>query len=355
MQQIENKEKDFRGQKFFVGIDVHKKQWNVSIRNNNMLLKTFSMNPEPKELERYLTRNYPKGEYRSVYEAGYCGFWIHEELEKLGIKNKVVNPADVPTRGKEKVTKTDAVDSRKLARELENATIEGIYVPTKYHQELRSLCRLRSRLSSHQTRIKNRIKGHLSFYGKEVPPQSELHHWSNRFIQYIRTIEFEHEMGKEYLEYCIKELEFTRKNIAEITKKIREKLPQELFQLFTSSIPGVGGITTTTIISEIIDMKRFKRIDELASYIGLIPSTYSSGETERSYGIIQRRSTHLRNMLIESAWIAVREDPALLLHFNDLTQRMTKTRAIVSIAKQLLRRIRHVWLKNEEYVYNVIG
>lgn len=60
-------------------------------------------------------------------------------------------------------------------------------------------------------------------------------------------------------------------------------------------------------------------------------------------------------MLIESAWIAVREDPALLLHFNELTKRMTKTRAIISIAKQLLRRIRYVWLKREEYVYGITG
>jgi transposase len=228
MEQVKNKEKNFRGQRIYVGIDVHKKQWNVSIRNNGLLLKTFSMNPSPEELERYLRKNYPEGEYYSVYEAGYCGFWIHEALEKLGIKNKVVNPADVPTRGKEKVTKTDTVDSRKLARELENGAINGIYVPTKYHQELRSLCRLRERLTTHQARLKNRIKGHLSFYGKPIPLQSELYHWSNRFIQYLRTIEFEYGMGKEYLEYCIGELEYTRKNIAEITKKIRKKLPGEL-------------------------------------------------------------------------------------------------------------------------------
>jgi transposase len=110
-----------------------------------------------------------------------------------------------------------------------------------------------------------------------------------------------------------------------------------------------------TIYCEIIDMKRFRRVEELASYVGLIPATFSSGQTEKSYGITQRRSIHLRKMLIESAWTAVREDPALLLHFNELTKRMEKTRAIVSIAKQLLRRIRHVWLENEEYIYGITG
>ena len=34
-------------------------------------------------------------EYHSVYEAGFCGFWIHWELTNLGIHNIVVNPAIV--------------------------------------------------------------------------------------------------------------------------------------------------------------------------------------------------------------------------------------------------------------------
>lgn len=355
MEQRENSKKDFRGQRIYIGIDVHKQQWNVSIRNNHLHLKTFSMNPAPLELQKYLAKNYPQGDYQSVYEAGYCGFWIHEELERLGIKNKVVNPGDVPTRGKEKLTKSDTVDSRKLARELESEAMSGIYVPSKYHQELRSLCRLRYSLSRHQARLKNRIKGHLSFYGKEIPSRSELYHWSNRFIQYLKTVEFDFLMGKEYLSYCLEELEETRKRIAEITKKIRREIPKEIMELLVQSVPGVGTITAATLYSELIDMNRFKRIDELASYIGLIPSTYSSGQTERSYGITIRRNKYLRSMLIESAWIAVREDPALLLHFNELTKRMTKTRAIIPIAKQLLRRIRYVWLKREEYVYGITG
>ena len=34
---------------------------------------------------------------------GFCGFWIHWELHNLGIYNIVVNPADVPTMGGERL------------------------------------------------------------------------------------------------------------------------------------------------------------------------------------------------------------------------------------------------------------
>ena len=40
-----------------------------------------------------------------------------------------INAADVPTSGKERANKNDTVDSRKLARELANGSLEPIYVP----------------------------------------------------------------------------------------------------------------------------------------------------------------------------------------------------------------------------------
>lgn len=60
-------------------------------------------------------------------------------------------------------------------------------------------------------------------------------------------------------------------------------------------------------------------------------------------------------MLIESAWIALRKDPALLMKFTELSKRKEKSRAIVSIAKKLLRRIRHLWLEEEQYICGLIA
>jgi len=136
----------FNGQEFYIRMDIHKKSWKVTIRTNQMVLKTISMNPSPSELGRHMRENYPGGKYYSVYEAGYCGYWISRELSNEGIKNIIVNPADVPTRGKEKTTKTDKIDSRKLSRELESRTLEGIYIPAEIQEEIRSLCLLRYQL-----------------------------------------------------------------------------------------------------------------------------------------------------------------------------------------------------------------
>jgi transposase len=88
---------DFNGQNIYVGIDVHLKSWSVAVLSENSVLKKFRQNPEPEALHKFLVVNYPGVSYHSVYEAGFCGFWIHEKLSRLGINNMVVNPADVPT------------------------------------------------------------------------------------------------------------------------------------------------------------------------------------------------------------------------------------------------------------------
>ena len=139
---------DFRGQHFYIGLDVHKKSWAVNIRNNGLRLKAFSMEPSPEALKKFLQGNYPEGMWHVVYEVGFCGFWICRRLRELGIDCMVVNPADIPTGHKEKDRKTDPVDANKLARELDKGELKCIYIPDEADQHLRSLCRLYQRFVS---------------------------------------------------------------------------------------------------------------------------------------------------------------------------------------------------------------
>ena len=72
-----NQTLDFKGYKLFIAIDVHRRQWTVTIHLRDLELRTFSMNPSPKELYNHVKKVYPNAEYHSAYEAGFCGFWIH--------------------------------------------------------------------------------------------------------------------------------------------------------------------------------------------------------------------------------------------------------------------------------------
>ena len=61
---------DFKGQQIFVGMDVHKKSWSISIFTEGFEHKTFTQPPEVGTLVNYLKRNFPGASYKSVYEAG---------------------------------------------------------------------------------------------------------------------------------------------------------------------------------------------------------------------------------------------------------------------------------------------
>jgi transposase len=175
MRRVQNNELDFKGQNIYVGIDVHLKSWSVTVLSEHSVLKKFHQNPDAVALHKFLAHNYPGADYHSVYEAGFCGFWIHRSLVSLGIHNIVVNPADVPTMSKEKLRKTDAVDCSKLARELRSGSLVGIYVPDESTLEMRSLIRLRSSIVKDSTREKNRIKSLLRYYGIDIPEEFTKH------------------------------------------------------------------------------------------------------------------------------------------------------------------------------------
>ena len=96
---------DFTGQRFYVGIDVHKKSWTVTIRSSNLHIEQFTQPPSSELLVKHLNTKYPGAEYYSAYEAGFCGTGIHEKLTKAGVNNIVINPADLPSTDKEKKNK----------------------------------------------------------------------------------------------------------------------------------------------------------------------------------------------------------------------------------------------------------
>ena len=127
MQTQVTKKIDFTGKNLFIGLDVHKKSWSVTIIFNGMEHRNLCQPPEPQLLVNYLQRMFPGGSYNSAYEAGFCGYGIHRELNSLGIKNIVINAADIPSSQKDQLDKRDPIDSRKIARALEKGLLRPIH------------------------------------------------------------------------------------------------------------------------------------------------------------------------------------------------------------------------------------
>lgn len=351
------KKVDFTGKNIYVGIDVHLRTWDVAIQYQQQHLRSFRQEANTEQLVNTLKRDYPNATILCAYESGFSGFWLQRLLKEAEVNCIVVNAADVPQTDKGRRVKTDRGDARRLAISLEAGQLTGIYIPNKQAEGTKKLVRCRQHLYRDFRRDKARIKHFLHMQGVAIPEEFPKSSWSIAFVNWLKDIEFEYPSTRLTLNYMIDKYEALNQQIKEITKQIYNLMKSEpyaeLSRLLTS-VPGVGKLTSATLIAEIVDVCRFPQFTKLNSFVGLCPGEHSSGDNERNTGIIPRHNQYLRSVLIETAWVAVRKDPALIEKFTELQKRMTKKRAIIIIARKLLNRIYHVWMKKEEYVLGIV-
>ena len=352
MQTQVTKKIDFSGKDLFIGLDVHKKSWSVTILVEGMEHRTFTQPPDPRALYNYLQRMFPGGNYYSAYEAGFCGYRIHRELNDLGIKNIVINAADIPTSQKDKLQKRDPIDSRKIARALEKGMLRAIHIFDRDMEELRSLNRTRFYLMRDLRRSKNRIKSFLQYYGESIPPEFDNNQWTLKFLSWLKQVKMQTMSGQDAFSNLIRSYEYHREQLLTLSRQIRQRIREydnELYSLL-KSISGIGPLTSSALITELGDINRFPHIDHLSSFVGLIPRVRESGETIHTGGITFRCNSFLRTMLIEASWQAIRMDPALMQYYHHHLINNKGHKVIIKVARKLLNRIRYVMKNRMPYV-----
>jgi transposase len=350
------KQLNFEGKTIYCGLDVHKTNWKVNARMNNIEIGAFSQNPDTDLLKKHFENNYPGAELKVVYEAGFCGFGIQRSLTGIGVSCIVVNAADVPASDKDRKRKDDKRDARKLSVELAKGDLKAIYVPDKQMEHARSLVRQRHRLVQDQTRCANRIKHLLMNHGIRTGEKSER--WSLTFIKKLQQLEYGSEALKMSLQFAIEQYLQIRRIQKEVTLAIRNLSKQEPFasvQKILQSIDGIGLINGMVIQTEIIDIQRFRKLDSLCDYAGFVPDIYSSNDKMVIKGISPRANEFLRETIIESSWVLIRKDSAMLMKYNEYRSRMNSNKAIIRIGKHLLSRIRYLWKNGEMYKRGIVG
>ena len=348
---------DFTGKRIYVGIDVHLKSWDISVYLDQQHIRSFHQPPDSSKLMTTLQRDYPNAVFQCAYEAGFSGFGLQRQLTGAGINCLVVNAADVPQTDKGRKTKTDRSDSKRIASALQAGLLQGIYIPDLLTESNRRLVRYRGQLLRDLQRSKVRVKSFLYQQNISLPAPYNRNNWSHKFMTWLKELPFEYEMDKHTLIKMIEQVEAQKKEVLLLTQKIHELISSETYKTnaqLLQSIPGIGPLTTATLLVEIADIQRFPTFAQLNSFIGFCPGEHSSGEEERKGSIISRHHNTLRMLLIEAAWMAIKSDPALTLAYSELKKKMTGKRAITRIARKLLNRIYHVWLKKEVYEKGIV-
>jgi len=114
-------------------------------------------------------------------------------------------------------------------------------------------------------------------------------------------------------------------------------------------VPGIGTLTAMEILTELQEISRFGSAQELASYLGLTPPEYSSGDRVRQGRITRCGNKRVRSCSVESSWFLISKDPKMREKYLRIKYRRAAKRAIIAIAiaRNLSGRIRHMLLNHE--------
>jgi transposase len=252
--------------------------------------------------------------------------------------------------------KTDKRDSRKLAQLLEKGMLKRVHVLSEEERMHRELVRTRRQLIEHRTDVMRQIKSKLLFHGIESPWVAG-HRWTAQFVRWLRDLVCNHQVFTISLGFLIDLYEHLTEQLEKITKQVfllsrNEKYARNITLLRT--IPGIGRLIAIEILVELQDMKRFKSAERIASYIGLTPSEYSTGQYTRQGRITRCGNTRVRTVLVEGSWVLIYRDPVMRYKYEKLKIRKGAKRAIIAIARNLIIRIRRMVLNNEPYTVGSI-
>jgi transposase len=284
-----------------VGLDVHARSIRLAAVRADELLEERTLPYDEEAVERVL-RRWP--EVRCCYEAGPTGFGLQRHLVERGIDCLVVAPGLVPQRPGDRV-KTDSRDARKLARLLAGGLLQAIHVPSRELEAARDLVRAREDARLDRMRDRHRLSKFCLRHGRMLPTSS----WTVVRRRWLSEQRFEFAAQQQTFDSYVHTVDLVDARIAQLERAIRETAEQEPCRQLVARLRCLRGIDTLTalaLVAEIGDFHRFKTAEEFMSFIGLVPSERSSGEQRRQGSITKVGNSHVRRLLVESAWHARR-------------------------------------------------
>ena len=327
--------REHEGACYWVGADVHKKSYSIAIRREDGKSETWSNPAKPAVLINQL-RSFGIKIMGVAYEAGPTGFVLARALISAGFAVTVAPPNKIP-RPVTRDSKTDRLDCLKLAKYLQRGLLRPVAIPTEEEEAKRALLRRRDQITDQARRTKQRIKSFLLCHGIEEP--QGLKNWSKASVKSLHALELA--PGLRYtldsflceLEHQLSMKTVVKKQLAGLVEKNRKD--QAAIECMRT-IYGVGEDVATEYRMEVFQPERFHSGEQVASYLGLAPVIYQSGEGKPRGSLKPNGKGRLRSLLVEASWQWISKDPWARSIYNRLRANTgIAQKAIVGVARKL--------------------
>jgi transposase len=236
------------------------------------------------------------------YEAGPGGFALWRLLNTLGVACDIVAPSLVPVRAGDRV-KTDRRDAKKLVALHRGGLLRYVQPPTPETEGPRDLLRCRDDLRCARTAARHRVGKQLLRHGRVF--RDGIKAWTLKHRAWVARQRLDDPLAQLALEQMLIHLDGLDRQLAALDARLEQIAGDPRWAWQVDRLRAFRGISTLTalgLIAEIGDFARFSHPRELASWLGITPSEYSSGDQQHRGHITKAGNRHARRLLIKAAW-----------------------------------------------------
>ena len=289
---------------YYIGMDVHK---------DTVQMAVFEETGDEPIYERRLANDHAllikeavrfsrKGKTEVAYEAGSLGYVIQRTMRDAGIPCYVLPANKVAKKRKDRI-KTDKRDARLIGRELRSKNIRPISVPGEADEAARDLLRCREDVGEDLRRAKQRLLKFLVRHGHIYG--SEKNNWTASHWRWMDGIAYKQEHERVVYEEYRSQIRALEERLGRLSRQVEEVAGSPRYKAAVNKLrafKGIDYVIGLSVVCEIGDFRRFANAKAFMSYLGFVPSEYSSGGKRNQGGITKAGNGHLRKLLIEGAW-----------------------------------------------------
>lgn len=322
---------------YYVGLDVHSRESVFVVQRDDEIVARGAIPTTPAGLAGLRDAHGVPAGTPVALETGTSAFFVARELKRLGLEPQVIDAHEVRRKAHRPLQKSDRRDALELCEGVRRGFYRSVvHVPSPAISALRTTLSRRRHFVRIQVAEVNAVKRLLRGAGREGGRRGSLRtdpHWTRLLASAVVPEELAAHVHHHYAVWRQAAAQVRALDLA-LGEQARE-LRAVVRQLET--VPGVGPIVALTAIAVFADVARFASAKHAASYSGLVPSTFQSGDRDAHGHITKRGSAELRTMLCEAAHHARRPTHPLHPHFARVCSHRGYKTAVVAVAHRLCR------------------
>jgi transposase len=288
-----------------VGLDVHKDSIEITTADSGRdgeVRRFGQISGDLASLDKAVKKLQSSGRtLQFVYEAGPCGYTIYRHLTAKGFSCKVVAPSQTPRKPGDRV-KTDRRDSTSLARLDRAGELTYVHVPTPEDEAMRDLIRAREDAKRAEVRARQQLQSLLLRNGISYDGKTS---WTPAHERWIARLKLPLPAQQVAFQEYVSAINEAAARVERLTEQILDLLPHWKWAPVVKALQalrGVAQLTAIITVAEIGDISRFQSARQLMSCLGLVPSEHSTGKRRKLGEITKAGNSHVRRVLVESAW-----------------------------------------------------